>query len=141
MSTNDTRRRVSVPSATTGGSGRFRGGALTSAAEQYAAALARPGVDTRTLRGMDAVLVDLAASLEVVEGGMTTLGKVMEEGMPAERALHDALATLATQVRRAATEAGLVQQEQRRRNGADWDRVENAPRANEAGYDWQANQS
>ncbi|RSD23955.1 hypothetical protein [Amycolatopsis eburnea] len=140
MSANDTRRRVTNPSVGAGGSGRFRSGSLTQAAEQYSAALSRPAADTTILRGMDAVLVDLAASLRVVEGGMTTLGRVLEEGMPAEHALHVSLTTLATQIRQAANEAELVQMEQRRRNAADWERIENAPRANERGYDWQANQ-
>lgn len=133
------RRMVPKPTAVTSASGRFRSDSMTAAAEQYAAALARPAADTTILRGMDAVLMDLAASLQVLEGGVSTLGKTFEANMPAERALHDALSVLATQLRRVGTEAELIQLEQKRRNAKDWERIDN-PRPNERGYDWQANQ-
>ncbi|OXM58698.1 hypothetical protein CFP71_01400 [Amycolatopsis thailandensis] len=59
--------------------------------------------------------------------------------MPDESAGHEQFAQIVAMVQRIAGEAEALVSDQRRRNNADWERI-NAPRKNERGYDYGANQ-
>lgn len=129
------------PRASSGGSGtRTHTGSITAAAESYSAAMAKPDVDVNNLRGMDKCMSDFAGSLEVVTRGITAMRALLEEAMPDEGSLHEQVGLMAKQMARVATDAESVRLDQRRRNAADWVRIEEAPRKNERGYDFGANQ-
>ncbi|WP_143267013.1 hypothetical protein [Amycolatopsis thailandensis] len=128
--------RASAPA--TGSTGLFKG-ELNDAAETFAAACARPSIEVDRLRGYDRALQDLAAALHTVHGGLTVRRNLLEESMPDESAGHEQFAQIVAMVQRIAGEAEALVSDQRRRNNADWERI-NAPRKNERGYDYGANQ-
>ena len=112
---------------------------MTAGAEQYAAAMAKPDVDTASLRGMDKALSDFAGSLEVVSRGVNAMRALLEQDMPDEGGLHENIGHLVKYTTELAAMAESVRIDQRRHNAADWRRIEE-PRKNERGYDFGANQ-
>jgi hypothetical protein len=126
--------RRPIPSPSTGGGGGTGGGTLTAAAEGMAAALAKPGRELNTVNNLDRNLVDLTAALRTLQQGLSRHTAVVQEGMPAERAVHEELGRMAQQLGQVAESSAQLRSDQRRRLAADHERIEQ-PRPNEVGYD------
>lgn len=141
MPSKSTPTRKAVPDPSTAVSGRAtgRGGSITAAAEQMAAAMAKPGAPIDTVKGMDHNLGDISSAMETLAGGLKNAANTQLDAMPDEQAAHERLMQLSKQMQQTAQEAALIQADQRRRNAMDHERLDNA-RRNERGYDWTANQ-
>jgi hypothetical protein len=135
------RRKPNAPFVPTrgGGIGSGRGGSITAAAEQVAAAMAKPGHDIGNLKGMHANLGDIAGSFTALADGLKQAANAQLEAMPDETAVYERLMQLSKQANQVGQEASLIQSDQHRRNAQDHERLDNS-RKNERGYDWQSNQ-
>lgn len=122
------------PAGPRSGSGGRGGGTVTQAAEEYAAAMARPGREVNSLKSLDAYLADVATSLEKAQQGLTRAAAVTEEGMPDEPSAADGLRSIAQALAKASQDATSLRVDQHRRNSVDHERLDNR-RRNEPGYD------
>lgn len=134
-----TRKPPSPRAAAAAGVAAGGGGQFTSGAEQFAAALSKPAIPVDTVKGMDKALTDLHTAMKVVANGIQNFGKVSEDALPDEAALHEQLAQNALQMTQMAEGIELTLSDQRRRLAADYQRIDEG-RKNEKGYDWQSNQ-
>lgn len=128
------RKPVLRPQASRGNGG----GSLTAAAEQLAGTLGKPGADVNTLRKLGRDLGDLAGVASTLQAGFRQHAKLIEEGMPDEKATHEELGRSVQMLGQLAAQFEMLQADHYRRNSSDYQRLDNH-RIKEENYDATTN--
>jgi hypothetical protein len=130
-----TRTTPSVPARGAGSPTGGGGGRVSQAMDAVVEAARNPGIDVGLINSTNAYLGDLTAAGGKFAETLTSASRLIQEKLPAERALVEQLAAAAKLARQSQDLLDQVTKANRRRLAADYERTVDAPRANERGYD------